>query len=126
MLHVTCCLQTGAKVQETAVKLAGAIKTGRTLQTLEGMKQEDVARNRVHQQNYEKHLKVLRCAVLCCAALRWAVLCCAVLCCAGLHYAAVYYAKQRALQKPGHDSVLCYPMLCYAASCYAFPFANLQ
>ena len=76
-----CCLQTGAKVQETAVKLASAIKTGRKLQTLEGMKQEDVARNRVHQQNYEKQLKVMSCAVGC-AGLGCAVLCCAVLCCA--------------------------------------------
>ena len=84
MLNIVCCLQTGAKVQEAAVKLAGAIKTGRKLQTLEGMKQEDVARNRVHQQNEEKQLKVRCCAVLCCA-----VLCCAVLCCAWLRCAAL-------------------------------------
>lgn len=63
------CLQTGAKVQEIAVKLAGAIKTGHKLQTLDGMKQEDVVRNRMHQQNYEKQLKVLCCAMLCCAVL---------------------------------------------------------
>lgn len=51
-------------MQETAVKLASAVKTGRTLQMLEGMKQEDVAKNRVHQQNYEKQLKVRCGAVL--------------------------------------------------------------
>ena len=86
-----CCLQTGAKVQETAVKLASAIKTGRKLQTLEGMKQEDVARNRVHQQNYEKQLKVMSCAVGW-AGLCWAVLCCAVLCCAVRCDAVLYCA----------------------------------
>jgi len=47
------------KVKEVAAKLGSAIKTGRTLQMLEGMKQQDVAKNRVHQQNYEKQLKVL-------------------------------------------------------------------
>ena len=47
------------KVKEVAGKLASAVKTGRTLQMLEGMKQEDLAKNRVHQQNYEKQLKVL-------------------------------------------------------------------
>ncbi|KAL3140871.1 hypothetical protein ABBQ32_005407 [Trebouxia sp. C0010 RCD-2024] len=47
------------KVKEVAVKLASAIKTGRTLQMLEGMKQEDLAKNRMHQHNYEKQLKAL-------------------------------------------------------------------
>lgn len=45
-------------MKEVAVKLASAIKTGRTLQMLEGMKQEDLAKNRMHQHNYEKQLKV--------------------------------------------------------------------
>lgn len=46
-------------MKEVVVKLASAIKTGRTLQMLEGMKQEDLAKNRMHQHNYEKQLKVL-------------------------------------------------------------------
>ena len=104
-----CCLQAGAKVQETAVKLASAIKTGRKLQTLEGMKQEDVARNRVHQQNYEKQLKVRCCAVLCCAVLGWAGLGWAGLCCSVLGRAGLGWAGLR-------WAALCCGLLCCAAS----------
>ena len=106
-------------MQETAVKLAGAIKTGRTLQTLEGMKQEDVARNRVHQQNYEKQLKVLCCDVLCCAVLCCAVLCCAVLCWAGLGWAALGWAVLG-------WAVLCCAGLRCAAVCYAVQHARQE
>ena len=57
-MSVLWCLQTSSKVQESAGKLASAIKTGRTLQMLE-VRQADVAKNREHQQNYEKQLKVI-------------------------------------------------------------------
>ena len=114
-----CCLQAGAKVQETAVKLASAIKTGRKLQTLEGMKQEDVARNRVHQQNYEKQLKVRCCAVLCCAVLGWAGLGWAVLFCsgpgwAGLGWAALGCAVLRSAMLCSKHYSMQIMMLCYA------------